>query len=72
MLNSAECDGTAVRQRLLKHANRRLGFYVGERYQQAVVRCLNSDLGEEGGDESVDVQLGFMHNVVDMLQSPGV
>ena len=33
----------SVRQRLLKHANRRLEFYMGRRYADLVVFCLSAE-----------------------------
>lgn len=41
----------AVRQRLLKHANRRLEFYMGSRYAEFVVFCLSVELPTNDADE---------------------
>ncbi|PQE33835.1 Serine threonine kinase protein [Rutstroemia sp. NJR-2017a WRK4] len=40
----------ATQTRLLKHANRRLGFYTGEKYQNVVLTCLQGSLGVEFDD----------------------
>ncbi|PQE17504.1 HET-s domain protein [Rutstroemia sp. NJR-2017a BBW] len=40
----------ATQTRLLKHANRRLGFYTGAKYQNVVLTCLQGSLGVEFDD----------------------
>jgi hypothetical protein len=36
----------AVQNKLLKHAQVRLGFYVGDAFRDAVVGCLTGQFGE--------------------------
>ncbi|KAL8846462.1 MAG: hypothetical protein Q9221_008446 [Calogaya cf. arnoldii] len=50
-------DAVTTKDRLLRHANKRLGFYAGEKYQDLVVKCLNGDFGDISGDDKIGSQL---------------
>jgi hypothetical protein len=50
---SVAVDPWAVQQRILKHANRRLGFYTGDKYRDVVVGCLSGSWGEQDGSDGV-------------------
>ena len=50
-------DAAKTKERLLRHATRRLGFYAGEKYQRLVVKCLKGDFGDLSGDDKIGSQL---------------
>lgn len=50
-------DAGITRDRLLRHANKRLGFYAGERYQELVLKCLKEDFGDLSGDNKIGTEL---------------
>lgn len=55
---------------LIKHANKTLGFRVGERYQQIVLKCLDGGFEATESNDTMGskLQLRFMKEVVDALQ----
>ena len=53
-------NGSSTRDRLLRHARKRLGFYAGEKYQDLVCRCLNGDSGDLKGDDMTGFKLQQM------------
>ena len=62
----------AVRQRLLKHANRRLEFYMGSRYAEFVVFCLSverpaNDAEEQSMMEKVSQGLEYLDALCETL-----
>ncbi|KAL8654237.1 MAG: hypothetical protein Q9226_003513 [Calogaya cf. arnoldii] len=50
-------DAVTTKDRLLRHTNKRLGFYAGEKYQDLVVKCLKGDFGDLSGDDKIGSQL---------------
>jgi hypothetical protein len=58
----------ATHARLLKHTNRRLAFYTGERYQSVVLTCLQGSFGVEFDDRlGSRLSAEFKRMVVDFL-----
>ena len=50
-------DAGTTKDRLLRHAKKRLGFYTGEKYQELVLKCLKGDFGDLDGDDKIGTQL---------------
>ncbi|KAJ5668885.1 hypothetical protein N7462_009955 [Penicillium macrosclerotiorum] len=59
----------AVREQLIKHAQRRLGHRVGKKYKEVVLKCLTGDFGvEDDTKEDLKLQQAFRHQVVDVIE----
>ncbi|KAF1828902.1 hypothetical protein BDW02DRAFT_511219 [Decorospora gaudefroyi] len=58
-------DPEAVRQRLVKHAQRRLAFYAGSRYANFVLFCLNSGvpIGQSEDQKRQEVFLNAIEHI---------
>ncbi|KAL8689164.1 MAG: hypothetical protein Q9218_005101 [Villophora microphyllina] len=50
-------DANTTKNRLLRHARKRLGFYAGEKYQSLVLRCLEGDFGDLSRDDKIGSEL---------------
>jgi hypothetical protein len=58
-----------IKAQLLRHAERRLGDKMGEKYQQVVITCLNADFGvRDDTKEDLKLQQAFRTQVVDVLE----
>ncbi|KAL8864905.1 MAG: hypothetical protein Q9174_007171 [Haloplaca sp. 1 TL-2023] len=66
-------DAGATKDRLLRHATKRLGFYAGEKYQELVLKCLKGDFGDLDGDDKIGtgLQRRFGEEVDRALDQPG-
>ncbi|KAL3293312.1 protein kinase-like [Colletotrichum asianum] len=62
-------DPHAIKKHLIKHAEKRLGAKMGDKYQKVVLKCLKGDF-EVVDDikEDLKLQQAFRANVVDLLQ----
>ncbi len=59
----------ATQARLLKHANRRLAFYTGQKYQKVVITCLEGSFGVEFDDRlGSRLTTEFRRTVIDVLE----
>ncbi|KAL8880562.1 MAG: hypothetical protein Q9198_002057 [Flavoplaca austrocitrina] len=47
----------ATKDRLVRHATKRLGFYAGEKYQELVLKCLKGEFGDLSGDDKIGTGL---------------
>ncbi|KAK0372059.1 hypothetical protein CLIM01_10584 [Colletotrichum limetticola] len=62
-------DPREIQKYLIKHAERRLGWKMGEKYQRLVIRCLKGDFGVvDDTKEDLKLQQAFRGYVVDLLQ----
>ncbi|KAL8878254.1 MAG: hypothetical protein Q9198_003895 [Flavoplaca austrocitrina] len=51
----------ATKDRLVRHATKRLGFYAGEKYQELVLKCLKGEFGDLSGDDKIGT--GLQHQL---------
>ncbi|KAI9720883.1 MAG: hypothetical protein M1812_002722 [Candelaria pacifica] len=58
-----------IQAHLVKNAGKRLGAYMGDRFKDIVLRCLNGDFGiTEDTKEELRLQQAFRSQVVDVLE----
>ncbi|KAL8893580.1 MAG: hypothetical protein Q9192_005125 [Flavoplaca navasiana] len=56
-LNEHYPNAHATKDRLVRHATKRLGFCAGEKYQELVLKCLKGDFGDLSGDDKIGTGL---------------
>lgn len=62
-------DPNDIKKHLLKHAEKRLGNKMGERYKNVVLTCLNGKFNvEDDTKEDLKLQQAFRAQVVEVLQ----
>ncbi|KAF4414310.1 hypothetical protein CGCF415_v009574 [Colletotrichum fructicola] len=62
-------DPHAIKKHLIKHAEKRLGAKMGDKYQKVVLNCLKGDFNVfDDTKEDFKLQQAFRANVVDLLQ----
>ncbi|KAK2745079.1 hypothetical protein CKAH01_18296 [Colletotrichum kahawae] len=62
-------DPHAIKKHLIKHAEKRLGAKMGDKYQKVVLKCLKGDFKiVDDTKEDLKLQQAFRANVVDLLQ----
>lgn len=66
---STATNPRAVKEQLIKYAQRRLDSRVGLKYKNIVIKCLTGNFGvEDDTKEDLKLQQAFRHQVVDVIE----